>query len=172
MTFYQTQPSGVNFINIFFREFCAKKLQSLNLNVSREKLRQALLCKKFARKMLMKLTPGWHSFSSFSVLQGYFVYLLPLGQIWRNCGHSHVNHWPCPSAQFQFKNLPSISIFRLKSIDTSTTEVFASSLHLFFNIRKKLFEGFFNFIRVRDVEKLISKILKVCLCYFWVLLQN
>jgi hypothetical protein len=36
--------------------FCAKKLQSQNLTL--EMVREALLYKKFACKMLMKLTPG------------------------------------------------------------------------------------------------------------------
>jgi hypothetical protein len=36
--------------------FCTKKLQSQN--TTREKLLEALLYETFARKMLMKLTPG------------------------------------------------------------------------------------------------------------------
>jgi len=45
------------FATIFFHQyFSTKKLQSQN--VTREKLCKALLYKKFARKMLMKLTKG------------------------------------------------------------------------------------------------------------------
>jgi len=39
--------------------FCTKKLQSQN--ITREKLREALLYKKFTRKMLIKLTTGENS---------------------------------------------------------------------------------------------------------------
>jgi len=44
------------FYTLLLRQyFCTKRLQSQN--VTREKLREALLYKKLARKMLMKLIP-------------------------------------------------------------------------------------------------------------------
>jgi hypothetical protein len=41
-------------VRLLHQQFCAKKLQSQN--ITREKLLKALLYKKFARKILMKLT--------------------------------------------------------------------------------------------------------------------
>ncbi len=50
-----------HFTLAFLRQyFCAKKLH--NQNVTREKLRKALLYKKFSSKMLMKLTQGIKDF--------------------------------------------------------------------------------------------------------------
>jgi len=69
--------------SIFYKQLLrqysfAKKLQSQN--VSREKLRKALLYKKGARKMLMKLTPECKNLSSrgFIVSSGSLVPIIAL----------------------------------------------------------------------------------------------
>jgi len=49
--------SSTFYAGLLYQYFCTKKLQSQNL--TREKLRKALLYKKFAHKMLMKLTQGY-----------------------------------------------------------------------------------------------------------------
>jgi len=53
---FQGSISSTCYTRLLLTYFCAKKIQSLN--VTREKLREALLYKKFANKMLMKLTAG------------------------------------------------------------------------------------------------------------------
>jgi hypothetical protein len=54
--FYQGSISSTFYTHLLRQNFCTKRLQSQNM--TREKLRKALLCKKIANKMLMKLTPG------------------------------------------------------------------------------------------------------------------
>jgi hypothetical protein len=48
--------SSTYYSGLLRQYYCDKKLQSQN--VTREKLLEALLYKKFEHKMLMKLTPG------------------------------------------------------------------------------------------------------------------